>query len=270
MEATIIMKEIKSFGSISVSLLTITVMLLVLACGGDSDDESNGGTGGDSASTGGSSGGGASGTGGSSGGTTSGGSGGSSDMDAGQIDGSTPEPLPTDVAEGGECTMQYQIAGLVSLFTSYGVCQSDSASCTGGTPDKFDIAKILPAGSETIAALLPPPTSDAANCASGLVCCIKEDQCDAVSAQISDPNSIVALMMPGIKASCSAAGSCTATNADESAGELETGCPSGETCCVVLPPINMEAGIPGLLPTGDASTPAADASAPAADAGEGQ
>ncbi len=252
------MKTVKSIRYVSVSLVTICVMLITLACGGDDDDDD--GTGGTTSGTGGSAG--STATGGStadgSGGTGTGGSGGS--MDAGQLDGAEPEPLPQDVAAGEECTMPYQIAGLVTLFTAYGVCQNSSDPCVGGTPDQFDLASILPAGSETITSVLPPPQDPAANCASGLVCCIKEDQCAAVGEQITNPNGMVAMMMPGISVSCGAEGSCTATNEGDSAGELSTGCPSGQTCCVVMPPMSLPEG-GTLFPTTDASTPAADAGA---------
>jgi hypothetical protein len=259
MEAMVIMKTFKSFRSISVSFLTISVMLLTLACGDDSDDGESGGTGGSPTATGGSAGG-ASGTGGSAGGgtTLTGGTGGGG-MDAGQPDGATPEPLPQNVAEGGECTMPYEIAGLVAIFTSYGVCQNPSDPCVGGTPDQFDLAPIFPPGSETITSLLPPQQDAAANCASGLVCCIREDQCEAVGEQIANPNSVVAMMMPGVSVSCGAPGSCTTTNEGYSAGELQTGCPTGQTCCVVMPPLSLPEG-GTLFPTTDASAPAADAS----------
>ncbi|MBN1654338.1 MAG: hypothetical protein JXA30_11265 [Deltaproteobacteria bacterium] len=232
------MRTVKSVWSILVSLLALSLLLFALGCGGDSDEDTNG-SGGAPPDT--------SGSGGDSSGSGGGGASGSDGMDSGQIDeptgGTGAETLPT-VGAGEQCTMPYSIAGMITLFTAYGVCQNATDECVGGTPDKFDLASIMPAGSETIAGLLPAPPSASANCESGLVCCINTDQCESVGKEIGA--GMVGMIVPGITASCKPEGNCAATNTGDSAGELPTGCPSGQICCIIIPPIQLEGGIPEL------------------------
>lgn len=239
MEAMVIMKTIKSFRLISVSLLTMSVMLIVLACGGDSDDDSNGGTGGGASGTGGSAG---DGTGGTAGG--GGGSGGS--MDAGQADGAAA--LPQDVAEGGVCTM------ITAFFSSTGTCKS-SSDCPGGLPTQFDLSTLNDLD-PIVTTFATTPTSDQANCATGLTCCVDTDQCPSAGEQINGNEMISTVLGGDVTTVCGSPGGCTATGDGYAYGEITVGCPSGQTCCVNIPPITLPEG--GVLPTTDAGEQTTD------------
>ena len=64
-----------------------------------------------------------------------------------------------------------------------------------------------------------------ANCASGLVCCVKPDQCDYVGTQMMG----MPIFGDTIESvACVDEGRCT----DELQGEMDVGCPEGQTCCV--------------------------------------
>lgn len=258
------MKTTKTVWSITILLITIAIFLVTLACGGSSD-----GSGDDEPSaSGGISGGYAPSTGGSSGGSTSTGG-----IDGGQRDGAVTETEPElpKVGAGEQCTMPYSlINNTATLFTAYGTCQDPSAECVGGTPDQLDLAPILPASLSMLASLLPEQPDAAANCESGLVCCIEPGTCTKAGEQLA--SGIAGTYRPGIGASCKTADSCPATNEGESAVQVQLtiGCESGEICCLNLPELNLDAGVPGA--TTDASTEATkpDAATSSIDAGAQQ
>jgi len=248
----VIMRTFKPFRYISVSLISASLLLLTLACGGDDDDGGGDEAGGTKTATGGS--GGTSDTG--SGGTTATESGGTNGggIDAGPIDGG--QPLPENVAEGGECTHD------LGLFKATGTCSS-SADCPGGLPTQFDLSGI----SEVVNTLLTIPPNDQINCASGLTCCINTNQCQAVSESLAG-NDILQEMLSGVPGKlsieCVASGSCTAASSDNDFGELTTGCEEGQSCCVNIPIFTSAEG--GIVPT-DASAGAEDSGNQNMDAG---
>lgn len=231
-------KKAESLWLISILLLASTVIIVALACGGDDSDDDN-----DDTQAG------ASGTTGGAAGTTSGASGTTGAAGTGTqgaAGAAETTELPT-VAEGEECTMLYDIDALgmnISIFTAHGVCQTPSAPCVGGTPDMFDMSTILtpetmPAGLGDIASGLLPTPDPTANCEEGLVCCVNTDECDNVGRQITE-NPTIGGMVSGLSISCVTAGSCTGEN---NTSEMTLGCPEGQSCCVDMPAINLDAGI---------------------------
>jgi hypothetical protein len=251
MEAMVVMKTLKSFRYISVSLLTVSLFLFALACGSDSDDGESEETGGATTETGGTT---DDGTGGSddgSGGATTGTGGSSGEMDAGQVDGG--KPLPTDVAEGGECTL------VSMLFTAKGTCSS-STDCEGGLPTQFDVSGL--GINPEVAGVLTTPENDQANCASGLTCCVNTDQCNAIGESLAANMMVKEVLgdsISNLKIECVAEGSCEAIAEDNSFGEIPTGCVTGQTCCVNVPPITLPE-LEGGTPT-DAGASTGDANA---------
>jgi len=255
MEAIVIMKILKPFRYSSVSLMSASLLLFTLACGGDSDDDDDNATGGTTTEeTGGSGGTSETGSGGTTTNETGGSSGGAMD-DAGQLDGG--KPLPQDVAEGGECTLESL------LFKATGTCSS-SKECPGGLPTQFDISGI--GINPEVASVLETPESDQANCASGLTCCVNTDQCNAVYEQLSSNTMVQGVLgdsISNLSIECVDTGSCAAKSEDNDFGEIPTGCETGQSCCVNVPKITLPDA--DLIPADgaaatDAGTQTADAS----------
>ncbi|MBN1656549.1 MAG: hypothetical protein JXA30_22450 [Deltaproteobacteria bacterium] len=132
----------------------------------------------------------------------------------------------TTVGAGEECSPAFEVMGMMTLFTATGICQDAAEPCVGGTPDMFDLGNLLTQVPEEYVNLLPPPVDAAANCESGLVCCINQDQCQSVNDQILGNEMVADVLNADI--ACVSEGTCTGDNPLE----LALGCPSGQRCCI--------------------------------------
>ena len=231
--------------NLGILLTSLLVAALISMFGCSSDDDDDGSAGGPAAgspaagsSAGGSGGsGGTSGTGGSAGQAGTAGTAGAAGTQA--------------VAEGGVCT-----ATAAMVITATGVCQKPTATCEGGTPDRFDISEIDPSG---MSGLMTPPTAQG-DCATGLVCCLGTDQCEAVGAQMIGMAGILGVTINSI--SCATPAACTGENYEY----LELGCPAGNVCCADIASITVpDGGLPipdGGLPTPDGGSTGTDGGLP--------
>ncbi len=203
------MERIKPFCFVLVTLLVLVTLVFVASCGGDSDEEpDDDGTGGSAAASGG----GASGSGATSGGGS---------MSDASVDGSPVGPASTGtVQENGTCVMTDMMSRFASTTMS-GTCRPSGTDCPGGQAGSSD-------------------------CASGLVCCIGEDQCDAVA-----PDILAMGMVESV--SCVSTGTCPSSTLLIISRPLEMpGCPAGQSCCITLPDggFSLEAGIGAILDSG--------------------
>ncbi len=196
--------------------LAMALLLVLVACGGDDDDDD-----GAAAGSGGTAEAGQSGDAGGAG--VDGGSAGESGSGAGA--GGAAGNAAALVAEGGQCA-------LGSAFMALnGVCQQSTASCPGGTPDKFDIGAIVP----SFVSGMMPTFSASGNCETDLICCIATDQCDAIYSQISS-NTMMANYINSV--ACVPTGSCVGENLTE----MAVGCPTGQGCCWDIVPFDIPDG----------------------------
>lgn len=160
-----------------------------------------------------------------------------------QIDDSSTDTLEqTDAGAIEQCLFNYRVMETITLFTAYGICQSPTETCVGGTPAAFDLSGLFAGESSN---LVPAPPEPSANCPNGLICCVLTDQCESVEQQIMSSGLLTALY-PGIAISCATAGACTGSNVKE----LALGCPPGEGCCVQLPSLAVDSGAPNSADAG--------------------
>lgn len=202
------MERVKSFWYVLVTVLASVALLLAASCGGDSESEPSDGTGGTDSPSG---------TGGS-GTNTSGTGGGSGTMTDASVDGAISSG--GTVPENGTCTGTDMGSRMMPAQMT-GVCQASGTNCPGGSPQSSD-------------------------CADGLVCCIGEDQCDAVASTVMGTGFVESM-------SCVSEGTCPASAIVVATRPLEyPGCPAGQSCCITLPEggFSLEGGLTGLLEGG--------------------
>lgn len=152
-------------------------------------------------------------------------------LDGGTIDGG-------GTSTNGQCNVSVSMMGMFTMFTIDGVCQSPADECIGATPDQLDLSAFLPTS------LVGPMelSSTSGGCGNDSVCCLNTDQCSALNSEFS--SGMFGMLFPDADFACVPPGTCAASGSDDTISELSFGCPNSQNCCVRMPAMVFEGGLP--------------------------